>query len=50
MLNRSPMEQAKTGNTSENAIDKIHQMIYSSFQEKQTTKKVYGNIMNSIKV
>ena len=42
--------QVKTGNTSENLLNEICQIIYSLYQAKQITKKVYNNIMNSIKL
>ena len=42
--------QVKAGNTSEKLLNKIHQIIYSWYQAKEITKKVYNNIMNSIKV
>ena len=36
------------GNTSENLINEIRQIIYSLYQAKEITKKVYNNTMNSI--
>ena len=42
--------QVKGGNTSENLLNKIRQIIYSLYREKEITKKVYNNIMNSIKL
>ena len=52
MFQRLPIApaQAKTGNTSENLLNEIRQIIYSLYQEKEVTKKVYNNIMNSIKL
>ena len=52
MLRRLPIAiaQVKVVNTSENLLNKIHQLIYSLFQAKEITKKVYKNIMNSIKL
>ena len=44
------LEQVKTGNTSENLVNKIRQIMYSSYRAKEITKKVYNNIMNSIKL
>ena len=38
----------KAGNTSENLLNKIRQIIYSLYRAKEITKKVYNNIMNSI--
>ena len=48
MLQRLPI--VKGGNTSENLLNEIRQIIYSLYQSKEITKKVYNNIMNSIKV
>ena len=42
--------QVKPGNTSENLINKICQIIYSLYLVKDITKRGYKNIMNSIKV
>ena len=42
--------QLKAGNTSENLLNEIRQIMYSLYQAKEITKKVYNNIMNSIKV
>ena len=41
--------QVKAGNTSENLINKIYQIIYSLYPAKNLLK-VYNNIMNSIEV
>ena len=38
------------GNTSENILNEIKQIIYSLYRTKEITKKVYNNMMNSIKV
>ena len=37
----------KPGNTSENLLNEIRQIIYSLYQSKEITKNVYNNIMNS---
>ena len=52
MLQRLPiaLAQVKAGNTSENLLNEIKQIIYSLYREKEVTKKVYNNIMNSIKL
>ena len=42
--------QVKADDTSENLLNEIGQIIYSWYREKEITKKVYNNIMNSIKV
>ena len=44
------LTQVKTGNTSENLLNEIRQIIYSLYQAKEITKKVYNNLKNSIKV
>ena len=44
------LAQIKAGNTSENLLNEIRQVIYSLYQAKEITKKVYNSIMNSIKV
>ena len=50
MLQRLRIElaQVKAGNTSENMLSEIWEMIYSLYQAKEITKKVYNNIMNFI--
>ena len=47
-LQRLPIAhaQVKVGNTCENLLNEIRQIIYSLYQEKQITKKVYNSIMN----
>ena len=52
MLQRLPIALAhlKAGNTSENLLNEIRQIIYSLYREKEITKKLYHSIMNSIKV
>ena len=51
MLQRLPIAhaQVKAGNTSENVLSKIRQIIYFLYRAKEITKKVYKDIMNSIK-
>ena len=44
------LAQVKPGNRSENLLNKIHQIIQSLYQANKITKKVYNNIMNSIKL
>ena len=50
MLQRLPIAlvQVKTGNTSENLLNEIRQVVYFLYQAKEITKKVNNNIMNSI--
>ena len=52
MLQRLPiaLAQVKVGNTSEDLLNKIRQIIYSLCREKEITRKVYNNIMNSKKL
>ena len=52
MLQRLPvaLTQVQVGNTSENLLNEICQIIYSLYQAKEITKKVYNNIMNSKKL
>ena len=47
---RIALAQVKAGNTSEILLNEIRQVIYSLHRAKETTKKVYNNIMNSIKL
>ena len=44
------LSPVKVGNTSENLINEVCQIIYSLYQEKEIIKKVHNNIMNSIKL
>ena len=50
MLQRLPiaLAQVKAGNNSENLLREIRQIVYSKYQSKETTKKVYINIIKSI--
>ena len=52
MLKRLPiaLAQVKTGNNSESLLNEIRQIVYSLYRSKEITKKVYNNIINSIKV
>ena len=52
MLNRLPiaLAQIKTCNNSESLLNEIRQIVYSLYRSKEITKKVYNNIINSIKV
>ena len=42
--------QVKAGNNSENLLNEIRKIVYSLYRSKEITKKVYNNIINSIKV
>ena len=50
MLQRLPIAfaQIKPGNTSENLLNQIHQIIYSLYQAKYIIRKLYYNVMHSI--
>ena len=52
MLKRLPIALAlvKAGNNSESLLNEIRQIVYSLYRSKEITKKVYNNIINSIKV
>ena len=52
VLQRLPIAiaQVKADNTFENLLNEIRQIIYSLYQAKEITKKVYNIIMNSIKL
>ena len=52
MLKRLPIDfaQLKAGNNSEILLNEIRQIVYSLYQSKEITKKVYSNIIKSIKV
>ena len=52
MLKRLPiaLAQVKAGNNSESLLNEIRQIVYSLCRSKEITKKVYNNIINSIKV
>ena len=42
------LAQVKVGNTSENLLNEIKQILYSLYWAKEIMKKVYNKIMNSI--
>ena len=50
MLQRLPiaLAQVKAGNNSQNLLNEIRQIIYSLYQLKEITKKVYNNLMKSL--
>ena len=52
MLQRLPVDlaQVKADNTSENLLNEIRQIIYSLFREKEISKRIYNNMMNSVKI
>ena len=51
MLKRLPiaLAQVKAGNNSESLLNEIRQIVYSLYRSKEITKKVYNNIISSIK-
>ena len=42
------LAQVKAGNNSQNLLNEIKQIIYSLYQSKEVTKKVYNNLMKSL--
>ena len=52
MIKRLPiaLAQIKAGNNSESLLNEIRQIAYSLYRSKEITKKVYNNIIKSIKV
>ena len=50
MLQRLPiaLAQVHAGNNSENLLNEIQQIVYSLYQSKKITKKVYSNIIKSL--
>ena len=52
ILRRLPtaIAEIKAGNTCENLLHKIRQIIYSSYQTNTTNKKINNDILNSIQI
>ena len=52
MLKRLPiaLAQIKAGNNSESLLNEIRQVVCSLYRSKEITKKIYNNIIKSIKV
>ena len=50
MLQKLPiaLAQVKAGNNSESVLNEIRQIVYSLYQSKQITKKVYNSIIEPI--
>ena len=44
------LAQVKAGSTVENLLNEVRQIIHSLYREKEVTKKICNNIMNSIKL
>ena len=52
ILQRLPISlaQIKAGNNLQSLLNEIRQIVYSLYQSKEITKKVYNKILKSIKV
>ena len=52
MLQRLPiaLAQIKACNNSENLLNEIRQIVYSLYQSREITKKLYNNIIKSIEI
>ena len=52
MLKKLPiaLAQVNAGNNPDSLLNEIRQIVYSLYRSKEITKKVYNNIINSIKV
>ena len=52
LLQRLPiaLAQVKAGNNPESLLNKAKQIVYSLYQSKEITKKVYNNIIKSIQI
>ena len=50
MLQRLPIAfaQVKAGNNSENLLNEIRQIVYSLYQSKEITNKIYNTIYKSL--
>ena len=50
MLQRLPiaLAQVKAGNNSEKLLNEIRQIIYSLYQAKEITEKIYNNLVKSL--
>ena len=48
ILQRLLIALAQAGNNSESWINEIRQTVYSLYQSKQITKKVYNNVIKSM--
>ena len=50
MIQRLPivLAQVKAGHNSESLLNEIRHIVYSLYQSKQITKKVYNHIVESI--
>ena len=52
MLQRFPiaLAEVKAGNNSQSFLNETRQIVYSLYQSKEITKKVYNNIIKSIQL
>ena len=52
MLQRLPiaLAQVKAGNNSESLLNEIRKIVYSLYESKEITKKIYNNIIKSIQL
>ena len=52
MLQRIPiaLAQVKAGSNSKSLLNEVRQIVYSLYQSKQITKKVYNSIIKSIQL
>ena len=52
LLKRLPiaLAQMKAGNNSQSLLNEIRQIVYSLYRSKEIAKKVYNNIIKSMKV
>ena len=52
MVQRLPiaLAEVKASNNSENVLNEIRQIVYSFYQSKDITKKVYNNTIKSIQI
>ena len=52
MLQRLPiaLTQIKAGNNSQSLLNEIRQIVYSLYQSREITKKLYNYILKSIKL
>ena len=44
------LAQVKAGNNSEILLNEIGQIVYSLYQSKEITKKVYNNVIKSVQL
>ena len=52
MLQRLPiaLAQVKTGNNLQSLLNEIMEIVYSLYQSKEITKKLYNNIIKSVQL